>query len=102
MYSEPLFSQCGNQQKLIKRHQLYKVVCKYLSKDKLHELNEESKITRMKRVKKRFNSVLFKKHRQEKLQIDGQDKGFKTSVMIDGWASSMARKIQADIGYNNQ
>jgi hypothetical protein len=49
------------------------MVCKYLSKDKLHELNEESKITIFKKVKKRFKAVVFKSHRKEKLQLDEND-----------------------------
>lgn len=36
------------------------MVCKYLAKDKLNELNEDSKIPKL---KKRFNSVVFKSHR---------------------------------------
>jgi hypothetical protein len=43
------------------------MVCKYLAKDKLNELNEDSKIPKLKRVKKRFNSMIFKSHRQFKL-----------------------------------
>ena len=46
------------------------MVCKYLSKDKLHEFSETNGITKLKRVKKHFNSMIFKTHRQEELNID--------------------------------
>lgn len=80
------------------------MVCKYLSKDKLHEFSETNGITKLKRVKKHFNSMIFKTHRQEELNIDNQNKshGLKATIVITGWSTSMIRKIQADIGYNNQ
>lgn len=97
LYNEPLYAQCSNQSRLVRRHQLYAMVCKYLSKDKLHEINEEAKITKLKRVKKRFSSVVFKSHRKEMLTIDN---GVHQTIVIDTWApAARNRRIYAEIGY---
>ncbi|CAK58855.1 unnamed protein product (macronuclear) [Paramecium tetraurelia] len=102
LYHEPLFIQCQNQSRLIKRYQLYCIVCKYLAKDKLNELNEDSKIPKMKRVKKRFNSVIFKSHRQIKMTTNPKEGQARASILMQGNTSQIYRKLQAEIAYNGQ
>ena len=72
LFWEPLFFQCSSLQRLKKKFLLLSVVCRYLSKDKLHELNEDARITKLKRVKKRLNALVFKAHRNEKLVFGKQ------------------------------
>lgn len=105
LFKEPLIAQCFNIQKLKKRHQLYAIVCKYLSKEKLHELNEESRITRLKRVKKRFNAMMYKAHRNEKIVLDRNEQNLKTSkigrasLTLDFTGATYTHQFQAEIGY---
>ncbi|CAK92074.1 unnamed protein product (macronuclear) [Paramecium tetraurelia] len=67
-----------------------------LGQRQVNELNEDQKIPKMKRVKKRF------RHSQFQLTTNPKEGQIGASTLMQSNASQIDRKLQAEIAYNGQ